>query len=60
MFEFLTKVKFKHAIIIILNLYSNFRILWSNAMSYVNVIPELSGQNYGKWFSEVINYSGDD
>jgi len=39
----LTKIKFKHAIIVILNLYSSFRILWSNAMSYVNVIPELNG-----------------
>ena len=55
----LTKVKFKHATIVILNLYSNFRILWSNAMSYVNAIPELNGQNYWKWFSEVINCSSD-
>jgi len=59
MFEFFINVKFKHAIIVILNLYSDFRIWWSNSMSYVNTIPELNGQNYGKWFSEVINCSGD-
>ena len=56
----LTKVKFKYAIIVILNLYTSFRILWSNAMSYVNAIPELNGQNYGKWFLVVTNCSSDD
>ena len=49
----LTKVKFKHAIIVIENLSSFFWILLSGFMSYVNEIPELHGQNYEKWHQKL-------
>ena len=51
----LTKFKFKHAIIVILEFVLIFwiLILGSNTMSYVNEILELHGQNYGKWHQKL-------
>ena len=49
----LTKIKFKHAIIIIEILSLFFWILLSDFISYVNDIPELHGQNYGKWHQKL-------
>ena len=55
MFEFWPKLNLNMQLLLFLNLSSFFWILisGSNAMSYVNEIPKLNGQNYGKWYQKL-------